>query len=64
MFEKIKLKLDKQFFKDTSNPEIVKKLSKKLQILQNSYDGVIQLDSANYKYQCYLKWIFEDTFWR
>ena len=30
LFEKIKLKLDRQFFKDTPNPDFIKKLSKKL----------------------------------
>ena len=54
LFDKIKSLIDEQFMSDSPDQAIIKQLSKKLQILLNCYDGVIQLDSSNYRYQCYV----------
>ena len=50
--------LDAEFEKDMPDLVKIKNLSKKLQQLQHSYDGVIILDSK-YDFRCKVKWIYE-----
>jgi len=51
--------MDEEYAKHEPNPNVVKMLSKKLQILNNTFDGVISLSKQDCSFNAFLKWTLD-----
>jgi hypothetical protein len=56
--DKISKRMNTEYCKKEPNPKVLKMLSKKMQMLNNSHDGVISLDGQDYSYHIFIKWSF------